>query len=254
VRDDFIKTVMELYDCMMTCDGNINCYKNAFIVHRFLMQRKNLLQSRFIFFLQNVGTDHWVISCLCNPWIYLQKAAKQFDIQSLTERFEHVDSNFIHGWLLFDPLVGFLNKDHDNEYFMKARDVLVWLLNLANLYSVCESEKTSSTLDFVMHRYLRSDQKSKWLKRFNMSKAFMDTFDETQKKIEDKSGLVPPSFHHVVKWFIRGLLGPFGKVTGCYTKALIFHMVPEDTKVGQKQQQVQDSHMAVHSRSYRMIL
>jgi len=50
VRDDFIRTVTHFYDCMMTTKGNINSYENAYIIHKYLMKKHSIIQSRFIFF------------------------------------------------------------------------------------------------------------------------------------------------------------------------------------------------------------
>ena len=66
----------------------------------------------FYFFFENVDQNHWTMSCLCNPWDFIQKAMKKKEQETLIEKFEHVDENFIHGWLHFDPLdQGFLQDD-----------------------------------------------------------------------------------------------------------------------------------------------
>jgi len=198
VRDDFIRTVTHFYDCMMTTKGNINSYENAYIIHKYLMKKHSIIQSRFIFFWENYGGNHWIISCLCNPWIFLLQAMKKEDKESINEDLENLDDEIIHGWLTLDPLHGFLNEhtmDNDNK---KSRDIFVWLLNLAALYNDCEHENTLCTLDFSMNRYLRYNKKSKWLQEFHLNVEAWNAFEEAQKEIEEHPGLVSPSFHWVV--------------------------------------------------------
>ena len=85
VKDDFLKHLDNMYECLMSKDGNMKCYEHAFVVHKYLLEKPNILPSRFIFFNTNYHQNHWVVSCLCNPWIYLEKAMKKANKDSIGE-------------------------------------------------------------------------------------------------------------------------------------------------------------------------
>lgn len=195
------------------------------------MRKHHIIQSCFLFFLENVNKDHWVISCLCNPWVYMQKAMKSKDPDTLVEQFERVDEDFIHGWLTLDPLHGgFMNRENFDDDYKKTRDVLVWLLNLAALYSDCSHENILINIDFTMNCLLNYHYMTSWIKDFRLDGESWKAFQESQKEIEKNDSVVPPAFHFVVKWFVYGLDGPFGKVSGTGTKKVLFHCIPEDKK------------------------
>ena len=60
----------------------------------------------------------------------------------------------LHGWLVFDPLKGFLCDEMATPTDQKLQDILVWLMNMLALYSDCAVEKTLTHFDFLVHHII----------------------------------------------------------------------------------------------------
>ncbi|HEY9297610.1 MAG TPA: hypothetical protein VIQ31_14830, partial [Phormidium sp.] len=215
IRSDFLKTLELLYDTMMGKPKNIRDIYRAFSVHSFLSQNIQLLEKRFIFFIKNVRADHWVTTCLCNPWYFMAKEMKRSG-SALTDVIENMDE-FVHGWLMFDPLHGFLPSMNLKDSMKKERDMFIWLMNMAALYTDCSFERTLFNFDFQMHLFLRHDTMQNWITRFNHSEKFYKAAEKTLAEIKAKTELETAKFQAVAKWFIHGLSGPFGVVSGVRT-------------------------------------
>ena len=95
------------------------------------------------------------------------------------EKFDHVNNNFIHRWLHFDPLdQGFLKEDKMCNDHKKFRNVLVWLLNIAVMYSDCKFKNNLRDLDFAMNCFLKYRRKEKWLNQFEFTAESMESLWE----------------------------------------------------------------------------
>ena len=42
-----------------------------------------------------------------------------FDKKSMEEKYEHVDKDFVHGWLALDPLKGFIDEQKTKPIYKK---------------------------------------------------------------------------------------------------------------------------------------
>ena len=123
--------------------------EQAWNIHQFLMNHPNLLNKWFICLEQNVDNNHWISTCLCNPWFHIiqyQKKSKTNEVSEIIERMDADD--FIHVFLMFDPLLGFLKEENLPTQYKRYCNAYVWLFNLASLYQDCwyEDELTSMIL------------------------------------------------------------------------------------------------------------
>jgi len=71
-----------------------------------------------------------------------------------------------------------------------------------------------------MHLYLQHNQKDQWLSKFNPLEQFKTSCEESFKNITSSSGIELTQLEMATKWFIHGLTGPFGIVTGSGTKSM----------------------------------
>jgi len=99
VQSDFLKIVMDFYKTMMKADGTRGGVEYAFDIHRFLMVKHKFLFKRFIFFQINLEEQkHWIMSCLCNPWMFVLKEWKASDVYPLPSKLKNVsDDSIIQG-------------------------------------------------------------------------------------------------------------------------------------------------------------
>lgn len=118
-------------------------------------QNAQLLEKLFIFFIKNMRANHWETTVLCIPWYIMAKAMKK-NRSTLTDVIENMDE-FVLGWLMFDPLHGFLPSLNLIEEFTKEQDMFIWLMNLAAMYTNCNFENTLFNFNFQMHLFLKTD-------------------------------------------------------------------------------------------------
>ena len=105
------------------------------------------------------------MSCLCNPWMFVLKQWKHAQMPNLSSAHKKVsENNFIHGWLMFDPLKGFISEENPQSGYKNIQDYFVWLANLAYLYHCAVQDKNLNELDFRMHHYLHSRKRKEWEK------------------------------------------------------------------------------------------
>jgi len=142
---------------MVFQEGALVEAQDAWVIHRFLMNHSGLLTNRFLFFEQNVNGSHWNSSAMCNPWLYvLQDIKTLLKTDCIPEILEPLEfSDFIHGWLFFDPMSGFITKWAMTETKKINWDCYVWLLNMAASYQSAAYEKTLVNLDYGMHLHLQ---------------------------------------------------------------------------------------------------
>ena len=76
------------------------------------------------------------------------------------------DKEFTHGWLMFDPLQGFLPKGNDDKDFDILHDACNWLMNLAYKYHCATKEESITELDHRMYHHLQPNTKKTWQKKF----------------------------------------------------------------------------------------
>ena len=76
VQSDFVKITTAFYQNMMNADGTKNSVQCAFDIHQYLMIHHKMLFKRFIFFVTNINNNHWIINCVCNPWMSLVREWK----------------------------------------------------------------------------------------------------------------------------------------------------------------------------------
>ena len=108
VQSDFLKIVMDFYETMMKADGTRSGVEYAFDIHCFLMNKHTFLFKQFIFFQINLGGKHWIMQCLCNPWMFVLKDWKVCGVYTLPSKLKNVsDDSIIHGWMMFDPMKDF---------------------------------------------------------------------------------------------------------------------------------------------------
>jgi len=102
---------------MVFQDGTLMDAQDAWLIYRFLMNRLGLLNNRFLFFEQNVNGVHWTSSAMCNPWLYgLQGIKESFKPDCIPKALESLEfSDFIHGWLFFNPTHGFISESEMSE-------------------------------------------------------------------------------------------------------------------------------------------
>lgn len=120
IQSDFLQTVCNFYVVMMGTGGPMSTAQNAWSIHRFLLKNVLLLFKRFVFFDQNEGNQHWINTCLCNPWFILLKDWKENNVTGIPSALDQLqDNDFVHGWVMFDPLHGFINKTNswDKSYY-----------------------------------------------------------------------------------------------------------------------------------------
>ena len=123
------------YNFMMFFDGSVSNAKHAWTIHRFLMSCSSLLSKCFLFFKQNVKNYHWISSCMCNPWFSVLQYKNNLPGVEIPSNLEMMDADeFIHGWLMFDPMKGFVKDANMTEELKRFRDIYVWLLNMSALY------------------------------------------------------------------------------------------------------------------------
>jgi hypothetical protein len=212
IRHNFVSMMEDFYSFMMFSEGRLKLAKSAWTVHCFLCSCGSLLFKRFIFFEQNVNRNHWVSTCLCNPWYFLLQYYKREKKNEIPEDLEGLDEDdFIHGFLMFDPQIGFIAEKDMDEKKKQQRNLYVWLMNLASFYYDAKSEGTLGELDFHMHCHLKREMVDSWKSRFNIKgfdwEAYMTDTNEF------KENMPPDWFVFVAKWFMHGLNGPFGKIT-----------------------------------------
>ena len=96
------------------------------------------------------------------------KEWKTSDVYTLPSKLKNVsDDSIIHGWMMFDPMEGFIPEDfEETNMYKNIWDALIWFMNIAVMYHRAAKEGTLNKLDFRMHHHLRSSQKVKWEKRF----------------------------------------------------------------------------------------
>ena len=210
IQSNFLEVVTEFYQMMINADGTQSRVKAAFEIHRFLVKKHTFLFKRFLFFSINCQRQHWIMNCLCNPWMFLLKDWRVNGHFKLSAGLKKIkDDGFIHGWMLFDPLHGFIPEKYDKEYD-GLRDALVWLMNLSVMYFRAKTESTLDELDFRMYHYLQPSQRHTWERRFEANPEYWDTINDRDKRPEYKN--LPHWFTFVAKWFLHGINGPFGTV------------------------------------------
>ena len=74
------------------------------------MSKPRLLEKRVIIFCYYENECHSVTSILCNPWFMIANNMKNRSKSGsqLTDTIANLDE-FVHGWLMFDPMQGFLS-------------------------------------------------------------------------------------------------------------------------------------------------
>src|SRR5687767_10476282 len=77
---------------------------------------------------------------------------------------------------------------------------------------------------------MKPSKSDKWMKGFDIPSKDLAEFKKNQDEIINYDRDVPYSFLWVVKWFIFGLDGPFGKVSGCDTESCIYKFVLDNLK------------------------
>src|SRR5688500_9361377 len=102
---------------------------------------------------------------------------------------------------------------------------------MAAFYIDCDHQECLNKLDYTTNRYLRYNYKSKWLKKFTFTTKDLKAFDDVQRGIEIFEEIIPPAFHWALHWFIIGLDGPFGQVSGYGTDHLVYQLIPLNLKV-----------------------
>ncbi|HEY9299411.1 MAG TPA: hypothetical protein VIQ31_24230, partial [Phormidium sp.] len=125
------------------------------------------------------------------------------------EQFQN--DKFIHGWLMFDPMRGFLTEGNALIYLRKIRDAYVWFLNLAMMYHDARFQEHAPNLDYFMHHYFQAAKRAKWINGYKAN----DDFWSQVKKMDDWAAYkdLPHWFSFAFKWFVHGLNGPFGTVS-----------------------------------------
>ncbi|HEY9299713.1 MAG TPA: hypothetical protein VIQ31_25795, partial [Phormidium sp.] len=220
IRSDFMNKVETVYNYVMNGFETANPSLTAFDVHEFLMHMTTMLEKRFIIFLINFKKQHWVTFVYCNPWFTIASNIKKKGGSSVPTAIENMDS-YIHGWLMYDPMKGFLEEAKMKASAKKRRDMLNWFLNMASLYLESHYENTLKHLDWRMHMYLRHNTRDHWIKKFNDSEEFKTVMEENLEKIQQLSGnMKTAQLQTIIKWFIHGLEGPFGVVSGIQTSNL----------------------------------
>ena len=71
VHSDFMELTTQFYCSMLDANGNLQGAKMVWNNHRFLIKKHSVILKRYIFFKTNLGKCHWVMTCLCNPWVYV---------------------------------------------------------------------------------------------------------------------------------------------------------------------------------------
>ena len=96
----------------------------------------SLLFNSTIKIRQNLGSSHWVSSLMCNPWVSVLQDIKLYqEADTIPEILENFgEDNFIHGWLMFDPLSGFISESKRDSRLKQCHNCYVWLLNMAASY------------------------------------------------------------------------------------------------------------------------
>src|SRR5688500_7453624 len=127
------------------------CCDYAFQVHQYLLRNASLLKKRLIFFEYTLNNNHWIEFCMVNPWINIGKQQKRCNPDNMAELVQHVDTDYISGWLIFDPQLGFLNQNTMSNKYKEIQVILIWFLNTAMIYADCCHEEQINQLNFVMH-------------------------------------------------------------------------------------------------------
>ena len=212
IQSDFVQVITTFYQSMMNVTGTKNGVERAFDIHSYLVKHHNFIFKQFVFFHINVRKAHCIMSCLCNPWMFVLKQWNNADMPNLTPALKKVsDNKFIHGWLMFDPLKGFILEENQQSSYKKFRDTFVWLANLAYMYHCAAKDKCLNELDFRMHHYLRPRKRKEWEKRFEANPEYWADIKKYDDRPECKT--LPHWFEFVVKWFVHGVNGPFGTVS-----------------------------------------
>lgn len=76
IRSDVSWHICQFYNLMMYSRGKFTQAQSAWQIHWFLVKNKSILSKRFLFFEHNVGENHWIISCMANPWFFILKEWK----------------------------------------------------------------------------------------------------------------------------------------------------------------------------------
>ena len=118
IHGDIWQSVENLYNACMDKTKKISAVAAASRVHFFLKMKMMMLEKRFIIFTINMGQNHWVTSICCNPWYTVARRMKKMSQDAVPDVIDKMDE-FAHGWLMFDPIRGFLGdsdiKDVDKK-------------------------------------------------------------------------------------------------------------------------------------------
>ena len=160
-----------------------------------------------------MNNNHWISTCLCNPWFFLLQYYKNQvkDKTQLSEKIENLENNdYIHGFLMFDPMTGFVKEEDISYNYCILCDSYIWLMNMASHYQDCEFEETLKYIDFKMHILLQRDFINRWWNQFDVDKSVWDSYLLNPNEDSEE---VPQWFIWVTEWFMYGLNGPFGTVS-----------------------------------------
>lgn len=153
IRSDFMRKVEDFYGEMMNNKQVILPMPLAFEIHTFLMNKAvSILEKRFVIFVINDKDQHWITCVYCNPWYTVANNMKKKCGSTITTEIENIDDHY-HGWLIYDPLHGFLGTatsgvmkggEKKRAHVQKRVDMLVWFMNMASLYCNCHHENTAN--------------------------------------------------------------------------------------------------------------
>ena len=75
---------------------------------------------------------------------------------SLPEEVESVDTNdFIHGFLMFESMVGFQKEGEMSDDCKRLCNSYIWRMNMMSHYNDCRIEEKFMYINFQMHIHLR---------------------------------------------------------------------------------------------------
>jgi len=101
VQSDFVKITSDFYQNLMNGKGTKNAVQRAFDIHQYLMLHHKIIFKRFIFFVTNINNNHWIINCVCNPWMYLIHEWKTTNANNISKKISSLmDDRFVHRFLL----------------------------------------------------------------------------------------------------------------------------------------------------------
>ena len=117
------------------------------------------------FFVTNNNNNHWIINCVCNPWMYLLRKWKTSNANNLSKKILSImDDRFVHGFITFNPIHDFISKTSIQLDYSQHRDALIWFLNLSYMYHCAKYKNMINKIDFWMFHYLRSSNKKNYWK------------------------------------------------------------------------------------------